>query len=209
MPRAVAAATGIDAMTHAIESYVTKKRTAVSRMFSREAWSLLSSSFETTLDEPGNLQARGSMQWGAHLAGAAIENSMLGAAHAAANPISAHFQTTHGIAVGLMLPHVIRWNRDHVGTSYCDLVMAAGWGTSKLTAETAADLLAEGFTRLLTAASQPIFLDKAVSSPLTEETLQRLAEEAAQQWTGTFNPRTMNQESFLSLYRNALTNADR
>ena len=97
MPRAVAAATGIDAMTHAIESYVTTKRNPVSQMFARQAWVLLSKSFSqviTTSDDP---EARGNMLLGAHLAGAAIENSMLGAAHATANPLSAHFNMVHGM----------------------------------------------------------------------------------------------------------------
>ncbi|MGB4741660.1 MAG: iron-containing alcohol dehydrogenase, partial [Fuerstiella sp.] len=110
MPRSVAAATGIDAMTHAIESFVTRKRNPVSQMFASQAWQLLAKSFPIIMDQPENVEARGEMLLGAHLAGAAIENSMLGSAHATANPLSAHFHTVHGIAVGVMLPHIVRWN---------------------------------------------------------------------------------------------------
>ena len=67
---------------------------------------------ERVLREPDDLEARGAMLLGSHLAGLAIENSMLGAAHACANPLTAEYDITHGIAVALMLPHVVRWNAD-------------------------------------------------------------------------------------------------
>ncbi|MFP5288738.1 MAG: iron-containing alcohol dehydrogenase, partial [Thermoanaerobaculia bacterium] len=107
-PRKVAATAGIDAVSHAVESHVTTRGNAVSRMLSREAWRLLSASLETSLD--GDLAAVGDTLLGAHLAGAAIEASMLGAAHACANPLTARFGIVHGAAVGLMLPHVVRFN---------------------------------------------------------------------------------------------------
>ena len=203
MPRSVAAATGVDAMTHAIESYVTLRRTPVSRMLSREAWALLSKSFETSLASPRNLTARGNMQWGSHLAGAAIENSMLGAAHASANPITAHFDITHGVAVGLLMPHVIRWNNEFVDDSWRELVVAAGW-EAELSSDNAADVLANGLTRLLQAANQPTTITEAIGGNCEPELLQTLATEASEQWTGTFNPRPMDAESFLEIYRKAI-----
>ncbi len=203
MPRAVAAATGIDAMTHAIESYVTTKRNPVSQMFARQAWVLLSKSFSqviTTSDDP---EARGNMLLGAHLAGAAIENSMLGAAHATANPLSAHFNMVHGNAVGIMMPHVIRWNIPEVGHLYRDLAISAGWAGHGETAEQAAETLAEGFTDLVSAASMPHTLTNALEVQLNDEMRDALAEEATQQWTGRFNPRTMDMNSFRQLYGDA------
>ena len=203
MPRAVAAATGIDAMTHAIESYVTTKRNPVSQMFARQAWVLLSKSFSqviTTSDDP---EARGNMLLGAHLAGAAIENSMLGAAHATANPLSAHFNMVHGNAVGIMMPHVIRWNIPEVGHLYHDLAISAGWAGHGETAEQAAETLAEGFTDLVSAASMPHTLTNALEVQLNDEMRDALAEEATQQWTGRFNPRTMDMNSFRQLYGDA------
>ncbi len=204
MPRAVTAATGIDAMTHAIESYVTTKRNTVSRMFARQAWELLSEAFPIVLRDPCNVDARGRMQLGAFLAGAAIENSMLGAAHAAANPMTARFGTTHGVAVGLMMPHVIRWNSDVAGLSYQELVKTAGWADSDTSPETAANQLAEGFTELLRIADMPVSVTQAIDQPADEKVLQHLAEEAVQQWTGTFNPQKMDLTAFIELYRNAL-----
>ncbi len=204
MPPSVAAATGIDAMTHAIESYVTTKRNPISQMFARQAWELLSSAFPIILREPENLDARGRMQLGAFLAGAAIENSMLGAAHAAANPLTAQYATTHGVAVGLMLPHVIRWNADVSAELYRDLVIAAKWEDAETSVDNAPFQLADGFTEFLRQADLPVSVSQAIDAEPDEAVLETLATEAAQQWTGTFNPRPMNTASFIELYRRAL-----
>ncbi len=118
MPPMVTAATGIDAISHALETHVTKPRNAISNLFSRNAWRLLAPGFRRVLAEPGDVNARAAMLLGAHLAGGAIENSMLGATHAMANPLSAHFNLTHGIAIGILLPHVIRYNGGH-GAASC------------------------------------------------------------------------------------------
>src|SRR5262249_57725258 len=83
-PPKVTASTGIDALSHAVESYVTSKRNPLAQMFAREAWQLLEGNLETVLRNPADLEARAAMQLGAFLAGTAIENSMLGACHACA-----------------------------------------------------------------------------------------------------------------------------
>jgi alcohol dehydrogenase len=80
-------------------------------MYSHEAFKLLVPNFSRVLENPEDLEARGSMLLGAAFAGTAIENSMLGAAHAAANPLTAHYDIVHGQAVGMMLPHVVRLQR--------------------------------------------------------------------------------------------------
>ncbi len=97
-------------MTHAIETFVTKRKNPLSIALSRQAWHYLSRNFQQVIDSPNDIEARGAMQLGAYLAGMAIESSMLGAAHALANPLTAHFEIPHGQAVGLMMPHVIRFN---------------------------------------------------------------------------------------------------
>src|SRR5438552_76219 len=125
-PAGVTAITGIDALSHAIESYVTTKRNPLSQMFAREAWRLLQANFETVLRRPDDLEARSAMQLGAYLAGSAIETSMLGAAHALANPLTAHYGMTHGIAIGILLPHVVRFNALGAGFLYGDLVHDVG-----------------------------------------------------------------------------------
>src|SRR5579872_3910817 len=125
MPASVTAATGIDALSHAVESYVSTRRNPVSQLFSRQAWQLLVRGFPAVVAAGTDADARSKMLLGSHLAGAAIENAMLGAAHALANPLSAHFGVTHGLAIAIMLPHVIRFNSELAGALYGELASDA------------------------------------------------------------------------------------
>jgi alcohol dehydrogenase len=183
-PLGVTAVAGYDALSHAVESYVTLKRTPISDLFAREAWRLLSGNYERVLEAPADRQARGAMLLGAHYAGIAIEQSMLGATHACANPLTARYGTTHGVAIGVMLPHVVRWNDEAVGDRY-----------RELRPELAAFL--EGLARV---GALPAALRDLGAAP---DDLPALAADAATQWTGTFNPRPFDQTAALALYRNA------
>src|SRR4029077_14036122 len=109
-PPRVTACSGIDAIAHAVETAVTRKRTPLSELFSREAFRLTFAGLPRVLKSPKDLEARGWMLLGASWGGTAIENRMLGAAHSAAHPLTAHFGIAHGHAVGLILPHVVRFN---------------------------------------------------------------------------------------------------
>jgi alcohol dehydrogenase len=183
-PRAVTAIAGYDALSHAVESYVTLKRTPISNLFAREAWRLLSSHYERVLEEPADLPARGAMLLGAHYAGVAIEQSMLGATHACANPLTARYGTTHGIAIGVMLPHVVRWNEVAVAERYRDLHPE----------------LPVFLERLARAGALPAALRELGASM---GDLPALAADAATQWTGTFNPRPFGEAAALDLYQRA------
>ena len=195
MPKSVTAATGIDALSHAIESYVTTKRNPISLLFGRKSWGLLSRAFPIVLRDPKHAPARGAMLLGAHLAGAAIENSMLGATHACANPLSAHYDMVHGIAIGIMLPHVIRFNAGHVGDAYGKLAEVAG--LCKASNPHGAERLADYVTELVELAGQPTRLRDC---QVQTEMLATMAAEAAKQWTGTFNPRPVSVAEFEGLY---------
>lgn len=197
-PPAVTAITGIDALTHAVESYVCSKRSPLSQMFALTAWRYLEPNFERVLESPYDLTARGAMQIGAHFAGLAIEASMLGASHACANPLTAHYGLTHGIAVGVMLPHVIRYNALTVGHLYSDLAHHAGLNNG----EPPAEVLAKRFQSFLRRAELPTSLQQC---GVSRSILPILAEEAGQQWTGRFNPRPVNDAELLRLYEAAWT----
>lgn len=204
MPRSVTAATGIDAMTHALESWVTSRRTPISQMFARQAWQLLASAFATVLRQPDHLEARGRMLLGAFLAGCAIENSMLGAAHATANPLTARFDTTHGLAVGLMMPHVIRWNASVVGPLYAELPIPRDISCAdEWLLDSSAEQLADCFTGFLGLADLPRSISAAIGRAPDTQQLDELAADAVLQWTGTFNPRKMDLDSFRQLYEQA------
>lgn len=198
-PRLVTALTGIDALAHAIESYVCTKRNALSQMFARQAWEMLEANLETVLREPDHLEARGAMQVGAFLAGLSIENSMLGACHACANPLTAHYGLTHGLAIGIMLPHVIRFNAAAVEDLYTELAqqVALDLGPRGSGAETIAYRLEE----LMKLADLPLRLSQC---EVSDGILLVLADEANQQWTARFNPRSVDDGDLLALYQAAL-----
>lgn len=206
-PPRVTALTGIDAISHAIESYVCKKRNPLSACYSRESWQLLVDGFPIVVRDPKNLEARGKVQLGAFFAGLAIETSMLGAAHALANPLTAQFGVVHGQAVGVMLPEVIRFNAKLVNGQYDEL-----WDDAKhtelgqsclaeLPSASSGDLLAKLVRTLVGLAGLETQLQ---AFGVTEESLDALATDATAQWTGTFNPRALTVEDFRELYQRTL-----
>lgn len=195
LPQNVTATAGLDAIAHALESYVSTERTQLSQILAREAWRLLNRNFEMVIESPDDLGSRAEMLWGAHFAGAAIENSMLGAAHACANPLTIKFGITHGIAVSLMLPHVIRFNGDKVDKLYSELLETAG-----LPHETPAEQLSGRVTYLINSAELPTILREY---QVEKASLPDLAHLATQQWTGKFNPKSLSEANFLSLYEEA------
>ena len=195
-PASVTATAGFDAISHSVETYVTTKRNAASEVFSLEAWRLLEANYERVISDPNDVEARGAMQLGAFWAGLAIENSMLGAAHACANPLTANYDTEHGVAIGLMLPHVVRWNSSVVGDRYRELLKCCSIGEDDKPAEELARKL-EHFIRI---GGLPRGLK---SAGVRESDLLRLAQEAASQWTGRFNPREFGVSEALEIYRSA------
>lgn len=197
-PQMVSVVTGIDAISHALETYVTTKRSPLSQMCAREAWRLLEQNFPVVLQEPDNLPARAAMQWGAHLAGMAIENSMLGATHALANPLTAHYGMVHGHAISLMLPHVIRFNAPMMTDSYRELAEVSE--IAFVSPQDAAEKVANRVNELAREAGLP---RRLAECDVSREMLTVLADEAAQQWTGKFNPRPVGYNELLQLYEAA------
>lgn len=199
-PPEVTALTGIDAISHALETYVTTRRNPISLLYSRESWRLLSSSFVQVLRDPDDLAARANMQLGAAYAGIAIENSMLGASHALANPLTATLGTSHGQAVGMMLPHVIRFNGQIYDHWYRELLAACSDIPGMPAAQTGAAGLAAFVENLLLEAGLKRKLEEL---DVAAGQLTALSAAAAKQWTGTFNPRPVDEQALLDLYQNA------
>lgn len=195
-PRSVTAVTGIDALAHAVESFVCTKRNAVSSMCAATAFRHLEPNFERVLRSPFDLAARSAMQVGAYLAGMAIENAMLGVCHSCANPLTAHYGITHGVAIGIMLPHVIRFNAAVVGDLYAELV----GGSAGANGQPPAEALAARVSELTAAAGLPQSLKEC---NVSDTILDLLAEEANQQWTARFNPRPVAHADILKLYQAA------
>lgn len=200
LPPRVTAVTGIDAIAHAVETAVTTKRNALSLMYSHEAFKRLTHAFPAVIANPADLKARGEMMLGAAFAGLAIESSMLGAAHSCANPLTAHFNVVHGSAVGLMLPHVIRFNAagdDVTRLAYAELASAPEIACVSEGLETAVEALVARLETLLNLAGIHRSLAEAGADPAQ---IPMLAAEAARQWTANFNPRRLTEADFADLF---------
>ena len=187
-PRRVAAATAIDAVSHALESFVCTRRNPLSSAYAARAWELLIANLEAAWLDRGDVHSQGGLLLGAHLAGAAIEQSMLGAAHAAANPLTATAGIIHGHAVALMLPHVIRYNEPIAGELYRELD-PDGAGAIATRVEELRVLLG------LPTSLRDVGIDAAA--------IPELAERAAREWTREFNPRPVDTTALRSLYEAA------
>jgi len=192
-PRSVAVQTGLDALAHALESAVCTRRNPLSSLYSEGAFRHLAGALAAVVAGRAGRDERGHMQLGAALAGLAIENSMLGAAHATANPLTARHEVVHGHAVALMLPHVMRFNAEVPEVSaiyarYAQLLHEDG-----ITSAPLIDWVAEQVSRCAIPAPNGMALD-----------LPALAQDAARQWTGQFNPRPLQHDDFIALYRRAL-----
>ncbi|HEY7924916.1 MAG TPA: iron-containing alcohol dehydrogenase, partial [Vicinamibacteria bacterium] len=195
LPRAITAVTGYDAIAHSVETWVTSARTPVSDLYAREAFRLLDAHYPRVLEAPGDLEARGATLLAAHWAGAAIEASMLGATHACANPLTARYGTTHGVAIALLLPHVVRWNGAVAEARYAELLAAAG---RRAVPGQAAAALAARLEELARLAGLP---HRLMDVGVPEADLPALAAEAAEQWTGRYNPRPFDGPAAQELYR--------
>jgi alcohol dehydrogenase len=197
-PRHVTAMAGFDAIAHAVETAVTIRRTPLSDTFSHRAWYLLNDAFERVLLHPADSEARAAMQLGAHFAGMAIEQSMLGAAHACANPLTARYNLAHGLALAILLPHVVRWNARVASERYAALM---GSPRRRARDEDAAETLARRLEDLARAGALAMTLS---DSGVAKSAIPELAAQAAAQWTGTFNPRPFDAEGAAEIYRSAL-----
>lgn len=193
-PRHVTATAGMDAIAHAVETAATVRRTPLSEMYSHEAWRLLSGAFERVLLHPSDAEARAAMLLGSYLAGVAIEQSMLGAAHACANPITAKYGVTHGLALAILLPAVVRWNGRVAQDRYGALL---GSPRRRARDEDAAETLARRLEDLATAGGLALTLRE---TGVEATAFPELAAQAAEQWTGTFNPRPFDAAGALEIY---------
>jgi len=198
-PRSVTASAGMDALVHSVETAVTRTRNELSSLYAREAFRAAVHALPRLLEQPDDLEARARMQLGALFAGTAIELSMLGAAHAAANPLTAHHGAVHGEAVGMMLPAVVRLNGEDPGVRevYRDLLAGAGLVPRELDPASAPEALAARIEALLVVAGMPV---SPAQLGVSAGDVPRLAREAAEQWTAKHNPRALDAADFEALY---------
>tara|TARA_B110000977_G_scaffold43237_1_gene58625 strand:- start:267 stop:1424 length:1158 start_codon:yes stop_codon:yes gene_type:complete len=203
LPPAVTAATGIDAMVHAIEAYTSKRlKNPLSDMLAREALRLMANNISTAVKQGDNLQAREAMLLGAMLAGQAFANAPVAAVHALAYPLGGNYHIPHGLSNSLVLPHVLRFNAPAAAELYAELapIILPGRELPSDPLEVS-ELLAEHFFQL---AADLGLQTKLSQMNIAESDLPKLAEEAMlQQRLLINNPRELSLDDALSIYQQA------
>ena len=202
MPRGLTAATGIDAIVHAVEAFTSARlKNPLSDMYALEALKLLSANLLTACNDPTNLAARSAMQLGAHLAGLAFANAPVAGVHALAYPLGGLHHLPHGLSNALMLRHVLQHNRDAARDDYAILAQllepdCAGQGSQAQCA-----LLIDCLDQLVTASGlAPRLRDHGIA----ESDIPALAREAMkQQRLLVNNPRPIDEDDARRLYEAA------
>lgn len=195
MPRGLAVATGMDALTHAIEGYTTRAAWEMTDMFHLEAISLLSGNFRAAV--AGDMTAKANMALGQYIAGMGFSNVGLGIAHSMAHTLSAHYDTPHGIACAMFLPISMEFNRDFTGTRLREVARAMGVKNVDTMSQTEYRQAAIDAVKQLT-------LDLGVSKTLdkiTEADLDQLATDALNDACYPGNPREATKEQVIAMFR--------
>ncbi|MEO0499350.1 MAG: iron-containing alcohol dehydrogenase [Pseudomonadota bacterium] len=203
LPRAVTAATGIDAMVHAIEAYTSKRlKNPLSDALAREALRLLSRNIRTACDRPEDVDARGAMLLGAHLAGVAFSNAPVAGVHALAYPLGGHFHVPHGLSNALMLTHVLGHNMPASATLYAELAVEVDPELGALGMQGRA----QGFVEAMRAIAADTGLSPRLRDVgVTADDLDLLADEAMKQERLLINnPRAIDRDTARRLYEAAL-----
>ncbi|HEV7660464.1 MAG TPA: iron-containing alcohol dehydrogenase [Allosphingosinicella sp.] len=203
LPRAVTAATGIDAMVHAIEAYTSARlKNPMSDMFARKAMRLISDNLLKACDAPDDIEARGKMLLAAHLAGIAFANAPVAGVHALAYPLGGHFHVPHGLSNALMLTHVLGHNMQAAMPLYAELGAMLDPGIADLGQQGRAQGFVQHLSRLSRATGVPRRLSEVGVGP---EHLDLLAAEAMKQERLLINnPCPISQADARRLYEAAL-----
>ena len=204
LPAHIAAATGVDAMVHAIEAYASKNanNNPLSKMLARQALQLLGANIETVVREPSNVAARGAMLLGSMLAGQAFANSPVPALHALAYPIAGTFHVPHGLSNALVLPHVLRFNAPDAAHLYAEIAADAFPGLAR---EEGVQGRCAAFIEELAGLSKRLGMQTRLREvKIGEEHLAKMAADAMkQQRLLVNNPRPVAEADALAIYRAA------
>jgi len=203
LPPLVTAATGIDAMVHAIEAYASKStnNNPVSKILAREALRLMGAHLLTAVRDSTNKEARGAMLLGAMLAGQAFANSPVAAVHALAYPLGGHYHIPHGLSNALVLPEVLRFNAPDAAHLYAEIAVDAFPELAEIGTQARAAAFADRLHRLAQECGLPT---KLRDNGVTRESLPMLADDAMKQTRLLVNnPRALTYDDALMIYEKA------
>ena len=201
LPKSLTAATGMDAMTHAIEGLITKAAWELSDMFEIKAIEMIHRYLPIAVNEPTNPVGRNGMAVAQYVAGMAFSNVGLGVDHGMAHPLSALHDIPHGVACAMLLPTVMRFNAPAALDKYVDIAKAVGVYRDGMTKEEAADAACEEIAALSRLVGIPEHLTEL---GVTEADIPALAEQAINDVCTPGNPREVTKQDILDLYHKIL-----
>lgn len=201
MPKGLTASTGMDALTHAIEGYITKGAWELTNMFELKAIELIARHLETAVNEPANMEGRNGMALAQYIAGMGFSNVGLGIVHSMAHPLGAFYDTPHGVANALLLPYIMEYNAPATGEKYKQIAIAMG-------VKNVENMSTEEYRKA--AVDAVVSLSKRINIPqklseigVKEADLPQLAKAAFADVCTPGNPRDTNAEEILALYKKA------
>ena len=198
MPKGLTAATGMDALTHAIEGYITKGAWTMSDMFELKAIEMIAKHLPAVVDNPADVEARDGMAVAQYIAGMGFSNVGLGLVHGMAHPLGAYFDVPHGVANALLLPTVMQYNMPSSVDKYVDIAKAMGVDVSGMSKEAAAQAAVDAVKALAVKVGIPANL-RALNVPA--ESLEALATSAFNDVCTPGNPREVALADVLELYK--------
>ncbi len=199
MPKSLAAATGMDALTHAMEGYITKAHWLIPDMFHKQAMNLIYHNLEKAVNSKDK-EAIEQVGYGQYIAGMGFSNVGLGIVHSMAHSLGAYFDTPHGLANALLLPHVLRWNGKVCKERFKDMGREFGLDMDNLTDEEAVEKVCLAVDELARSVGIPKTL-KEIGIPY--DALETLASQAINDACTPGNPREVTKEDILALYKEA------
>ena len=201
LPKSLTAATGMDAMTHAIEGLITKGAWELSDMFEIKAIEMIHRYLPLAVNEPTNPVGRDGMAVAQYVAGMAFSNFGLGVDHGMAHPLSALHDVPHGVACAMLLPTVMRFNAPAALPKYVDIAKAVGVYKEGMTQEEAADAACTEIENLSKLVGIPAHLSEL---GITEKDIDALADQAIEDVCTPGNPRPVTREDIVALYKKIL-----
>ena len=199
--KSLTAATGMDAMTHAIEGLITKGAWELSDMFEIKAIEMIHRYLPLAVNEPTNPVGRDGMAVAQYVAGMAFSNVGLGVDHGMAHPLSALHDVPHGVACAMLLPTVMRFNAPAALPKYVDIAKAVGVYKEGMTQEEAADAACTEIENLSKLVGIPAHLSEL---GITEKDIDALADQAIEDVCTPGNPRPVTREDIVALYKKIL-----
>lgn len=201
MPPALTAATGMDALTHAVEAYVSTIATPVTDACALKAIKIIAGSLRAAVANGQDMEARNNMSYAQYLAGMAFNNASLGHVHAMAHQLGGYYDLPHGVCNAILLPHVQRFNMIAKMDRFVDIAVAMGEKVANLSVRAAADKALEAIQTLSADIDIPSGLDEL---GVKEEDLKIMAENAQKDACGLTNPRCPKLEDVIQIYKNAM-----